>query len=108
LIKEFTIVGAPHVKYNIAGCDSIIYWLKDDKSKVLEIIRSKYDLFRDDDEGPKWILGNLIFHSAIIDVNNLDHIFNVESSRGNDFKQDLPIEVKTIIILIISKKEIRA
>lgn len=77
MIELLKVVGSPLVKYTIAGRESVIYWLEDNKDEVLRVIRSECNIYTDDDEGPRWILTGAINVVMLWKLSRLhSHAFN--------------------------------
>lgn len=103
MLSEIPVVRMPATEFSIDGCEEAIIWTTATKQEVLKAIRSEETLtiYINDDEGPKWIRGQMIYESIVIDVADLQHVENVASGRGSrDFISGVPENVKSILIIL--------
>lgn len=103
MLSEIPVIHMPATEFSIDGCEEAIIWTTATKQEVLKAIRSDETLtiYIDDDHGPKWLRGQMIYESAVIDVADKDHIENVASFRGSmDFISGVPENVKSILIVL--------
>jgi len=103
MLSEIPVVHMPATEFSIDGCEEAIIWTTATKQDVLRVIRNdkKLTIYINDDAGPKWLCGQLIHESAVIDIADEDHIKNVASYRGStDFISGVPSNVKSILIIL--------
>src|SRR5690348_1259822 len=103
MLSEIPILYTPDTESSIDGCEEIIIWTTASKQEVLQAIRSDENvtIYVNDDEGPKWICGQMIYESVVINVADEEHVENVMSARGSsDFISGVPSEIKSILIIL--------
>jgi hypothetical protein len=103
MLSGIPIVHMPPTEFSIDGCEEAIIWTTTTKQDVLAAIRNDKTLaiYTNDDDGPRWIRGQMIYESTVIDVGDNDDINNVASARGStDFISGIPSNVKSILIIL--------